>query len=125
LVALRYGPLIYNVERADQPALDLAIGPEPLTTEWRGDLLQGVVVLKGKWRDGSPLLAIPNFARNNRAAQAADGSGRGKSGGNASIDYSGDIASPATNAASASAQAARPRQGHADGPASTVWFHAN
>lgn len=69
LVALRYGPLIYNVERADQPDLELAIGPEPLTAEWRGDILQGVVILKGKWRDGSPLVAIPNFARNNRAAQ--------------------------------------------------------
>ena len=71
LVALRYGPLIYNVERADQPDLDLAIGPDPITAEWRGDLLQGVVVLKGKWQDGSSLLAVPNFARSNRGVQAS------------------------------------------------------
>jgi len=40
LVALRYGPLIYYVERADQPSLNLALGSDGLTTEWRGDLLQ-------------------------------------------------------------------------------------
>jgi hypothetical protein len=70
-VALRYGPLIYNVERADQPDLDLALGPEPLTTEWRGDLLDGVLVIKGKWRDGSPLVAVPSYARNNRGGAAS------------------------------------------------------
>jgi hypothetical protein len=83
-VALRYGPLIYNVERADQPDLNLALGPEPLTTEWRGDLLDGVLVIKGKWRDGSPLVAVPNYARNNRSAQTASGGpGREGSTGNA------------------------------------------
>ena len=69
LVALRYGPLIYNVERADQPDINQAIGSEPLTTEWRGDLLDGVMAIKGKWADGSPLLAIPNYARNNRNSE--------------------------------------------------------
>jgi len=66
LVALRYGPLIYNVERADQPDISKAIGSEPLTAEWRGDLLHGVMTIKSQWADGSPLLAVPNFARNNR-----------------------------------------------------------
>jgi len=66
LVALRYGPLIYNAERADQADINLAIGTAPLTTEWRGDLLGGVKVIKGSWADGSPLVAIPNFARCNR-----------------------------------------------------------
>jgi DUF1680 family protein len=65
-VALRYGPLIYNVEKADQPDIDKYIGLEPLKAEWRSDMLNGVVVIKGKWDDGTPLLAIPNFARNNR-----------------------------------------------------------
>ena len=69
LVALRYGPLIYNVERADQPDINQPIGSAPLTAEWRGDLLHGVMAIKGKWADGSPLLAIPNFARNNRNAE--------------------------------------------------------
>lgn len=82
-VALRYGPLIYNVERADQADLLRPLGPAPLTTEWRDDLLQGVLVLKGAWADGSPMLAIPNYARMNRldqvapARQAGGGSGPG------------------------------------------------
>jgi DUF1680 family protein len=65
-VALRYGPLIYNVESTDQPNLDLTPDLTSLTTEWRGDLLGGAMVIKGKWSDGSPLLAIPNYARENR-----------------------------------------------------------
>ncbi len=68
-VALRYGPLIYNVESADQPNLNLAPDANSLTTEWRGDLLGGVMVIQGKWSDGSSLLAIPNYARENRGAQ--------------------------------------------------------
>lgn len=67
-VALRYGPLIYDIEGADQPNLDLAPDLASLATEWRGDLLGGTVVIKGKWSDGSPLLAIPNYARENRGA---------------------------------------------------------
>ena len=34
--------------------------------EWRPDLLGGVMVITGKWQDGSPMLAIPNYARMNR-----------------------------------------------------------
>jgi DUF1680 family protein len=67
-VALRYGPLIYNVESADQTNLNLTPDLTSLTTEWRGDLLGGVMTIKGKWSDGSPLLAIPNYARENRGA---------------------------------------------------------
>ena len=67
-LALRYGPLIYNVETTDQPKLDLAPDLKSLATEWRGDLLGGVLTIKGKWNDGSPLLAIPNYARQNRGA---------------------------------------------------------
>ncbi|MEI6950223.1 beta-L-arabinofuranosidase domain-containing protein [Paraflavisolibacter sp. H34] len=65
-VALRYGPLVYNVEKADQPNIDQAIGSAPLKAEWRPDFLRGVMVIKGTWYDGTPLLAIPNFARLNR-----------------------------------------------------------
>ena len=68
LVAFRYGPLIYTVETTDQPKLDLSPDLKSLTTEWRGDLLGGVLVIKGKWSDGSALLAIPNYARQNRGA---------------------------------------------------------
>ena len=65
-VALKYGPLLYNIEAEDQDigqALDPAA---PLTTEWRGDLLGGVTVIHGRFTSGSPLLAIPNFVRDNR-----------------------------------------------------------
>jgi DUF1680 family protein len=65
-VALRYGPLIYNVESADQPNIHQPIGSAPLSLEWRPDFLKGVMTIKGKWADGTPLLAIPNYARLNR-----------------------------------------------------------
>lgn len=65
-VALRRGPLIYCVEAADQP-LDNALDPqESLTARWQADLLGGVTTLRGRWSDGSPLKAIPYYARANR-----------------------------------------------------------
>ena len=57
-VALRYGPLIYSAERVDQD-IDNVLSPESaLTAEWKGDLLDGVMVIKGTWTDGSELTAI-------------------------------------------------------------------
>lgn len=70
-VALRYGPLIYTIETADQSDLNLKPDLKSLATEWRGDLLDGVMVIKGKWSNGSPLLAIPNYARQNRGGQSS------------------------------------------------------
>ena len=49
-----------------------------MKTEWRGDLLGGVTVIKGAWADGSPLTAIPNYARCNRAPVVAEGRGGGR-----------------------------------------------
>ncbi len=64
--AIRYGPLLYNIERVDQD-IAKALGADPkLTTEWRADLLGGVTVIKGEFADGSPLVAIPNYTRINR-----------------------------------------------------------
>ena len=65
-VALRYGPLVYNIERADQDITTPISSTAALTTEWKGDLLGGVMVIKGSFADGSPMMAIPNFARTNR-----------------------------------------------------------
>ncbi|MDP4291298.1 MAG: glycoside hydrolase family 127 protein [Bacteroidota bacterium] len=65
-LALRYGPLIYNVEKADQPNIDQAIGNAPMKLEWRPDLFNGIMTIKGQWADGSPLVAIPNYIRSNR-----------------------------------------------------------
>ncbi len=73
-VALRYGPLIYSAERVDQD-LDKVLPPDAeLTAEWKPDLLDGVLVIKGKWADGSDFMAIPNYARDNRRAESDDDS---------------------------------------------------
>jgi len=67
-VALRYGPLIYSVESVDQDLGKVLKPDAPLKTQWKPDLLGGVMVIKGKWSDGCELTAIPNYARNNRGA---------------------------------------------------------
>ena len=70
-VALRYGPLVYNIESVDGNRMDGVLSDDaPLATEWRPDLLGGVVVIKGKFSDGSPLVAIPNYARGNRGGRS-------------------------------------------------------
>jgi len=65
-VALRFGPLIFNVEKADQPDINQSIGTSPLLVEWRPDMFNGIMTIKGSWADGSSLLAIPNYIRSNR-----------------------------------------------------------
>jgi DUF1680 family protein len=67
-VALKYGPLVYNIEEEDQD-IHQALPPDSeLTPEWREDLLGGVTVINGRFRGGSPMTAIPNYARDNRVA---------------------------------------------------------
>jgi DUF1680 family protein len=65
-VALRYGPLVYNIEQVDQDITKILDPKSPLTAEWKGDLLGGVMVIKGTFADGSAMMAIPNYARTNR-----------------------------------------------------------
>ncbi len=67
-VALKYGPLVYNVETADNHDINQPLSDAPLTTEWKPELLGGVMVIKGAWQDGSPMVAIPNYARMNRVS---------------------------------------------------------
>jgi hypothetical protein len=107
-MALRYGPLVYNVERADQSDLNQAIGTGPLKTQWRPDLLDGVVVLDGSWANGKPLTAVPNFARMNRTGQAAPASG----GGDSSVNYApGSTASASsTNSAASGSGSGQPQR---------------
>jgi len=69
-IALRYGPMIYNVEKADQPDINQRIAEAPLAAEWRGDMFGGIITIKGKWSDGTDLLAIPNYLRLNRVIGA-------------------------------------------------------
>lgn len=70
-VALRRGPLVYNVEQVDQPHLDAPLAASPVEARWSPTLLGGVVSLHGRWRDGSPMTAVPHFARMNRELQAS------------------------------------------------------
>ena len=66
-VALRYGPIVYNIEKVDVQDIGKVLSADaPLSTEWRGDLLEGVMVIKGAFADGSPMVAVPNYARMNR-----------------------------------------------------------
>jgi len=65
-VALRYGPLMFNVEKADQADINQSIGASALTLKWRPEMLDGIMTINGKWADGTPLLAIPNYVRSNR-----------------------------------------------------------
>jgi DUF1680 family protein len=59
-VALRYGPLVYNIEQVDQYINKVLSPDSPLTTEWIVDLLGVVMVINGKLADDSPMMAIPN-----------------------------------------------------------------
>ncbi len=107
-MALRYGPLVYNVERADQADLTQAIGAGPLKAEWRPDLLDGVMVLDGRWADGKPLTAIPNFARMNRTGQVV----REAATGDPSVNYApgSTVSSSATTNSTTSASSQTPRR---------------
>jgi len=66
MFALRYGPMIYNIEPQEQDITRPAPAALTAKPEWRGDLLGGVMTLRGQFSDGSPLTAIPNYARMNR-----------------------------------------------------------
>jgi DUF1680 family protein len=75
-VALQYGPMVYNFESVDLPEGktldDVRLAPDaPLSAEWDGSLLGGVKVIRGAFADGTPLLAVPHYARMNRAAKSA------------------------------------------------------
>lgn len=65
-LALRYGPLVYNVEAVDQEITKALPRDARPTAEWRDDLLGGVIAITGKYADGTKMLAIPNYARANR-----------------------------------------------------------
>jgi len=65
-VALRLGPLVYNIEQVDQDISGVLSPDARLAAEWRADLLEGVKVITGRFADGTPMLAIPNYARYNR-----------------------------------------------------------
>ena len=102
---------------ADQPRIDQPISDGPLTPVWQGDLLGGIVALRGTWADGSPLLAIPNYARLNRLGTNASARAVG---GDASVNYAGNTS---TNAAPVAAGAFG-RGGRGGEVRSEVWMKA-
>ena len=68
-VALMYGPLVFNIESVDQDVNKVLAPDAPLSTELKPDLLGGTIVIKSKFTDGSDLLAIPNYLRENRGGR--------------------------------------------------------
>jgi DUF1680 family protein len=61
-VALSRGPLVYCLESTDNPGMDIfneRIDPETIHVERDQNLLGGVIVLRGKTRDGRDFTAIP------------------------------------------------------------------
>ncbi len=71
MVALRYGPLVYNIESADGQDVNGVLAPDSaLSASWSADLLGGVMAIHGKFADGSAMTAIPNYARNNRGGRS-------------------------------------------------------
>ena len=55
LVALKYGPLIYNVEAADNHNIDQRLGAGPSSYAVAPGSARRVMVIKGQWADGSEL----------------------------------------------------------------------
>lgn len=93
MLALKYGPLVYNVETADQHNIEQPLGTAPLKMDWRPDLLGGVMAMTGKWQDDTPMLAVPNYTRMNRAEQPKE-----QAAGDPAINYApGATAAAGTN----------------------------
>ncbi|HVX85673.1 MAG TPA: beta-L-arabinofuranosidase domain-containing protein [Phycisphaerae bacterium] len=68
-VALAFGPLVYNIESVDQKVNGTLPDNAPLAAEWKPDLLGGTMAITGAFADNSPLLAVPNYLRENRRPQ--------------------------------------------------------
>ncbi|MEO7454923.1 MAG: beta-L-arabinofuranosidase domain-containing protein [Gemmatimonadaceae bacterium] len=116
-VALRYGPLVYNIEKVDQD-IDGVLAPDAaLATEWRGDLLGGVKVITGAFANGAPLLAIPNYARFNRNPPAPPPPPKPDS-----ATAAANAVATATTAAIAVATGRPFPRGAAPSPTSIVWI---
>ena len=69
-VALRYGPLVYNIESVDQDIAQVLSPDSALSTQWDANLLGGVMAIKGTFANGAAMTAIPNYARNNRGGRS-------------------------------------------------------
>lgn len=70
LVALQYGPLIYNIESADQPT-GLVLAPSATLSTQYTNILGGFLKITGTWSNGTNLIAIPNYSRLNRGGSSS------------------------------------------------------
>jgi hypothetical protein len=115
-VALRFGPLVYNIENVEQDIASKLPPTAPLRTEWRPDFLGGVTVITSTFADGAPMTAIPNFSRTNRQPPAPDPSNTPASA-NAPVG-----AASAGQAAVGQGAAPAPRPAPPS-PTSVLWIH--
>jgi len=72
--AIQRGPVVYCLEGVDNPGCDdpvLATDPQ-FRTQYRPDLLGGVVTIAAKDAEGHDLTAIPYYAWDNRPAPSAE-----------------------------------------------------
>jgi DUF1680 family protein len=70
-VALQFGPLIYSFESVDQDVVNTVLSSGAvLSTNWNGSLLGGLTFITGTYTNGAALMALPNYARNNRGGQS-------------------------------------------------------
>ena len=70
LVALQYGPLIYNIESVDQ-SNGLVLNPAAPWSVQYTNILGGFMKITGIWTNGAALTAIPNYSRLNRGGSSA------------------------------------------------------
>lgn len=69
-VALRYGPMVFNIESVDQDVEKTLDLKAPLKAVYDAKLLGGVMTIRGKFTDGTPFIAVPNYARLNRGGRS-------------------------------------------------------
>ena len=70
MVALQYGPIIYNIESADQTT-GLVLNPSATLSTQYTNILGGFLKITGTWSNGTtPLIAIPNYSRLNRGGSS-------------------------------------------------------
>jgi DUF1680 family protein len=69
-VALRYGPVIFNIESKDQNVNAVLPVDAPLVAHFDPNLLGGVMTITSTFADGKPMVAIPNYARANRGGRS-------------------------------------------------------
>jgi DUF1680 family protein len=69
-MALQYGPLIYNIESADQNLGQTLGSNAPLSLQYT-NMPGGFPAITGSYINGNPFFAIPNYSRLNRGGSSS------------------------------------------------------